>query len=359
MSPDPNAPCGDHALLDVTDAKGVSKALVPYRRAKPMRGVFEVLVTAFPLVLIWALACVALHYRIWWGLVLVLPAAAFLVRLFMIQHDCGHGSFFADKHANDWLGRIIGVFTLTPYDYWRQSHAIHHASSGALDNRTLGGVETLTVDEYALRKWRGRLAYRLYRHPLVMFGLGPTYLFLIQQRLPVGLMRGGWRPWLSTMGTNLAIAALAGGTFWLMGARAFLMVNVPIVVLAGTIGIWLFYVQHQFETTYWARDGEWELRDAALRGSSHYDLPPVVRWFTANIGVHHIHHLSSRIPFYRLREVLKDHPQLVAVGRITLWQSLRCINLSLWDEAAQRLVSFREFHRTHGHGAAVAQGAAT
>jgi omega-6 fatty acid desaturase (delta-12 desaturase) len=342
-----------HAPLDVNDAKGVSKALVPYRRAKPLRGVFEVLVTAAPLIAIWALACVALHFRIWWGLVLVAPAAAFLVRLFMIQHDCGHGSFFPDKHANDWLGRVIGVLTLTPYDYWRQSHAVHHASSGALDNRSLGGVETLTVEEYAALSWKRRLGYRLYRHPLVMFGLGPTYLFLLQQRLPVGLMRGGWRPWLSTMGTNLAIAAIAGGTLWLMGWRAFLLVNVPIVVLAGTIGIWLFYVQHQFEETHWSRDGEWDLRDAALRGSSHYDLPPIVRWFTGNIGVHHVHHLSSRIPFYRLREVLKDFPQLKAVGRITFWQSLRCINLSLWDEANQRLVSFKQYRKAKARSLAM------
>jgi omega-6 fatty acid desaturase (delta-12 desaturase) len=347
----------ERATLDVNDAKGVSKALVPYRRAKPLRGVFEITVTAAPLVLIWALACVALHFGVWWGLLLVLPAAAFLVRLFMIQHDCGHGSFFPDKQANDWVGRVIGVLTLTPYDYWRQSHAIHHASSGALDNRTLGGVETLTVDEYAALNWRGRLGYRLYRHPVVMFGLGPTYLFLIQQRLPVGLMRGGWRPWLSTMGTNIAIAGLVAGTLWVMGLRAFLLVNVPVVVLAGTIGIWLFYVQHQFEATHWSRDPEWDLREAALRGSSHYDLPPVVRWFTGNIGVHHVHHLSSRIPFYRLREVLKDHPQLAAVGRITFWQSLRCINLSLWDEAAQRLVSFKEFREANGRRNAV--GAAT
>ena len=344
--------------LDVSDAKGVSKALVPYRRAKPLRGVFEIAVTAAPLVAIWALACVALHFGVWWGLLLVLPAAAFLVRLFMIQHDCGHGSFFPDKHANDWVGRVIGVLTLTPYDYWRQSHAIHHASSGALDNRTLGGVETLTVDEYAALNWRGRLGYRLYRHPVVMFGLGPTYLFLLQQRLPVGLMRGGWRPWLSTMGTNLAIAGLVGGTLWVMGLRAFLLVNVPIVVLAGTIGIWLFYVQHQFEATHWSRDPEWDLREAALRGSSHYDLPPVVRWFTANIGVHHVHHLSSRIPFYRLREVLNDHPQLADVGRITFWQSLRCINLSLWDEAAQRLVSFKEFRIANSRRNAVGATAA-
>ena len=184
-----------------------------------------------------------------------------------------------------------------------------------------------------------------------MFGLGPTYLFLLQQRLPVGLMRAGWRPWLSTMGTNIAIAVLAGGTLWLMGPAAFLLVNVPIVILAGTIGIWLFYVQHQFEETHWARGDDWDLREAALHGSSHYDLPPLIRWFTANIGVHHVHHLSSRIPFYRLREVLKDHPQLAAVGRITIWDSLRCINLSLWDETAQRLVSFREFRQASRNGA--------
>ena len=200
----------------------------------------------------------------------------------------------------------------------------------------------LTVREYRALSYWGRLKYRLYRHPLIMFGLGPAYLFLLQQRLPVGLMRNGWQPWASTMATNLAIALIIAILVWLVGIKAFLLVHLPIMLLAGTAGVWLFYVQHQFERTMWARDGEWRLHDAALRGSSHYDLPAFLRWFTANIGVHHVHHLCSRIPYYRLPEVLREHPELREIGRLTLLESLRCVRLALWDEEQNRLVSFRE-----------------
>jgi len=191
-----------------------------------------------------------------------------------------------------------------------------------------------------------RLAYRLYRHPLVMFGIGPTYLFLVQHRAPLGLMRGaGWKPWLSTMSTNLGIAVVVALLMWLIGPAPFLLIHGPIFMLAATIGVWLFYVQHQFETTHWAREAQWNLPEAALHGSSYYDLPIVLRWFSANIGVHHVHHLSSRIPFYRLREVLRDYPELGTISRVTLWQSLRCVNYTLWDEDAQRLISFATLRR--------------
>jgi omega-6 fatty acid desaturase (delta-12 desaturase) len=240
---------------------------------------------------------------------------------------------------------VIGVFTLTPYDYWRQTHAIHHATSGNLDRRGLGAIETLTVDEYAALSPMRRLGYRLYRHPLVMFGLGPAFVFFLMQRLPVGMMRQGWRPWVSVMGNGLAALAGLGALVWLFGAAPVLIVNVVTMLLAATIGVWLFYVQHQFEGAAWARNGQWKRDHAALAGSSHYDLPPVLRWFTANIGIHHVHHLSSRIPFYRLSTVLKDHPELQPVSRIGLWESFRCARLALWDEAAGRLVSFREARR--------------
>jgi omega-6 fatty acid desaturase (delta-12 desaturase) len=178
-----------------------------------------------------------------------------------------------------------------------------------------------------------------------MFGLGPIYMFLLQHRLPVGLMRDGWRPWLSTMLTNLAIAVIAAVLIYFIGIKAFLLVHLPIILLAGAAGVWLFYVQHQFEDTVWADDGAWNRHEAALHGSSHYDLPGVLRWFTANIGVHHVHHLSSGIPFYRLRDVLRDHPELGTMGRLTLWQSFGCIRLALWDEAQRKLISFRELRR--------------
>ena len=296
-----------------------------------------------PFVLAWAAMLVALSFGLFWlYALLVLPAAGLLVRLFMIEHDCGHGAFLSSRRGNDWIGRVIGVLTMTPYDHWRRSHAIHHASSGNLDRRGIGDVDTLTVREYRARSRWGRLRYRLYRHPAVMFGVGPFYLFLLKHRLPFGFMRRGWMPWVSTMATNAGIAVAAGLAIWAAGIWPFVLVHLPIVVLAATAGVWLFYVQHQFEETRWARAGDWNVHDAALNGGSHYDLPAVLRWFTANIGVHHVHHLSSRIPYYRLPEVLRDHPELREVGRLTLLQSFRCVRLVLWDERSKRLVSFRD-----------------
>ncbi len=326
----------------MTDARAWTRVLAPYRQPSNRRGLLEIAITILPLVALWALAWVTLDIGYWLALPLALAAAAFLVRLFAIQHDCSHGSFFRHRWANDWIGRILSVMTLTPYGVWRRTHAAHHASSGNLDRRGLGDVGTLTVEEYRARSLWGRLCYRLYRHPLVMFGVSPAYLFILQHRLPIGLMRDGWRPWASTMATNLAIALIAGLLIWLIGIKAFLLVHLPIMLFAASVGVWLFYVQHQFEHTTWANDGKWNAHDAALHGSSHYDLPAFLRWFTANIGMHHVHHLSSRIPYYRLPRVLRDHPELRDVGRLTLLQSFRCVNLALWDETRRRLVSFRE-----------------
>jgi omega-6 fatty acid desaturase (delta-12 desaturase) len=237
------------------------------------------------------------------------------------------------------------VLTLTPYDYWRRSHAVHHATSGNLDRRGVGDIDLLTVAEYRARsRWR-RIAYRLSRNQLVLLGLGPVYLFLLRYRLPVGQMRGGRRAWISTMSTNLGIAGVAVGMCALVGIQDFLLIQLPISLLSGLIGVWLFYVQHQFEGAHWANQGEWSFHEGALHGSTHYDLPAPLRWITGNIGVHHVHHLSSRIPGYRLREVLADHPELRDVGRLTLRESLRCFRLALWDEEARRLVTFRELRK--------------
>lgn len=326
----------------VPNPRRLMKDLAPYREPSGVRSLFELAVTAVPFLLIWGLIWAAVESGYWIGLLLAVPAAGFLVRLFLIQHDCGHGAFFSHRLVNDWVGRVLGVLTLTPYDYWRHSHAMHHATSGNLDHRGIGDIDTLTVDEFQARPlWRQRL-YRLYRHPLVMFGIGPAYLFLVRHRLPMGLMRSGWRPWVSAMATNAAIAILVGATIWLVGLGPFLLVHLPITLLAAAMGVWLFYVQHQFEHTFWEHDGDWSFHEAALHGSSHYDLPPVLRWFTANIGVHHVHHLSSRIPYYRLPEVLRARPELHNVGRLTLIESLRSVRLVLWDKRKRRLVSFRE-----------------
>lgn len=323
------------------DPRALKATLAPYQRPDHGRSVVELLITAVPLGLLWSLAVFAVGRGWWWGIALTVPAAAFLVRLFMIQHDCGHASFFRSPIANAWTGRIIGVLTATPYDYWRRTHAIHHATSGNLDRRTLGGVDTLTVEEYRARPWLLRAAYRLYRHPLVMFGLGPCYMFVLQHRAPIGMTREG-RAWLSVLGNNLGLALLIAPQILFAGPAALLAVHLPIVVIAASIGVWLFYVQHQFEGAWWARNDRWNLREAALRGSSHLCLPPVLRWFTANIGAHHVHHVGSRIPFYRLPEVMDAHPQLKTMSRVTLRDSLRAMQLALWDEAAGRLVSFRE-----------------
>ena len=332
--------------LLASDVRSWTQILTRYREPNHVRSAVEIVITFVPLATLWALAWAALHFGYWWlSLILAVPAAGFLVRLFMIQHDCGHGSFFRHRLANDWVGRVIGVVTLTPYDFWRRTHAMHHAGSGHLERRGIGDVDTLTVHEYLLLCFWGRLRYRAYRNPLVMFGIGPAYLFILRHRLPFGLLFSGWQPWLSTMATNVEIAAVAGGLIWFVGVWPFLLVQLPIILLAGSVGVWLFYVQHQFEMTFWAHEGGWNFEEAALHGSSYYDLPGILRWFTANIGVHHVHHLCSRIPYYRLPRVLRDHPELRGVNRLTLLQSFQCVRLVLWDESRRRLISFRKSSR--------------
>ena len=324
-------------------AKSWTAILAEYREPSALRSTFEIIVTVLPFIAFWALAAVAVVHGYWWiGLILTVPAAGFLVRMFILQHDCGHGSLFAQRGINDWTGRIVGVFTLTPYDYWRRTHAVHHASAGNLDRRGIGDVNTLTVREYQALSWWGKVRYRLYRHPLVMFGAGPAYLFICQYRLPIGLMRAGAHPWISTIATNLGIVVPVALMIWLIGLGPFLIVQIPVTLMAATAGVWLFYVQHQFEHTHWSEEEDWTFQHAALHGSSHYDLPLVMRWITGNIGIHHVHHLAAKVPFYRLPEVLRDHPDLRDIGRITFFESLRCVKLVLWDEKAKRLVSFRD-----------------
>ena len=284
----------------------------------------------------------ALEVSYWLSLLLALPAAGFLLRLFLIQHDCGHGTFFRNRLTNDWVGRVLGVITLTPYDLWRRSHATHHATSGNLSRRGIGDIMTLTVVEYRSRTFWGRLCYRTYRHPVVMFLIGPAHLFLLQHRVPVGFMRDGSMPWVSTMATNAATAVILSLLVWFVGLKAFLLVQLPITLLAGSAGVWLFYVQHQFGDTRWDHDPNWKMHDAALHGSSYYDLPPLLRWFTANIGMHHIHHLCSRIPYYKLPRALSEFPELKTIGRLTLAESFRCVRFALWDENRRTLISFNE-----------------
>ncbi len=325
-----------------TNPRALANEIAKFRQPVQSRSLFELAVTVVPFAALWALIAAALDAGQWLGLLLAVPAGAFLLRMFLIQHDCGHGAFFRRQGNNDWLGRILGVITLTPYDYWRRSHAVHHATTGNLDARGVGDIDTLTVAEFQRLSRPRRILYRLYRHPIVLFGIGPAYIFLLQHRLPVGMMKKGWRPWLSALGTNAGIALVAGGLIWSMGLRLFLLVHLPITLVAASVGVWLFYVQHQFERTHWAGADDWSFHEAALHGSSHYDLPRVLRWFTANGGAHHVHHLASRIPFYRLPEVLRHVPALAQTGRVSMSESVAAVRLTLWDEEKRRLVSFAE-----------------
>lgn len=331
------------------------RELAKYRTPHGGRGASELAITAVPFAFAWAAMYWSVsHGQLWIYALLLVPTAGLLVRLFLIQHDCGHYAFFATRALNDWTGRLLSTLTVTPYDHWRHCHAIHHATSGNLSHRGVGDVDTLTVAEYTARGRWARLRYRAYRHPIVMFGIGPFFVFVLQNRWPAGFVRRGWKPWLSTMSTNAAVLAAAALAIWAVGLQAFLLVHVPVLLLAAVFGVWLFYVQHQFEDTSWDFVDKWNVHEAALRGSSHYVLPPVLNWFTANIGVHHVHHLFSGIPYYRLQNVLRDHPELRTVGRLTFWRSLRCVRLVLWDEASRRLISFKELRERAGGSPATA-----
>jgi len=323
-----------------------SARLAQYRRPDNKRAVIELAITVVPFIALWLIILWLFHIGMVTthiaALLALIPAGGLMVRLFIIQHDCGHGSMFSSRRANDWTGRVLGVVTLTPYEYWKSLHAAHHAHSGNLDRRGMGDIDTLTVDEYLNKGFFGRLLYRLYRHPIVMFGLGPAYLFLFRHRLPVGAMTAGHKPWISALANNLGIIALSTIVIYLTSWSTFLIIQIPIVVLAASIGVWMFYVQHQFENTHWDKSPTWKHENAALHGSSYYDLPKPLMWITGNIGIHHVHHLSSRIPFHKLPQVVKDHPELANIGRLTLQESLRCVKLALWDERKQELISFRD-----------------
>ena len=305
------------------------------------RAAGELLVTAAPFLGIMTALVVMVDRGYWAALVLAVPAAALLVRLFMIQHDCGHGAFFTRRSANDLTGRVIGVLTFTPYDSWRRRHAIHHATSGNLDRRGVGDLTTLTVGEYESRSpWQQRL-YRLYRHPAVIFGVGPAVQFLLRHRLPGRDELPVAACWQSVLGTNLALLAIAAVLSGTVGLGALLASYLTVEVIAATVGMWLFYVQHQYDDAYWAQGSLWDFGAAALKGSSYYDLPAPLRWLTANIGFHHLHHLNSRIPFYRLAACFAAHPECRIAKRLTLRSSLHTARLALWDEEARKLVSFR------------------
>lgn len=322
------------------DAASLVQELKAFRQTSRRRSSVELAITLVPYLTLSACSFALVYAGYWLGHLLAVPAGGLLLRLFLIQHDCGHGSFWPTRSANDWLGRCLGVLTLTPYACWRRSHALHHAGTGNLDARGFGDVDTLTVSEFRSRPRSRQILYRLYRHPLVLLGLGPAYLFLLRHRLPIGLMSAGRRYWVSALGTNAAIAALVIGLCSLVGVTTFLMVQLPITLVAASVGVWLFYLQHQFEHTHWAAREEWFVREAALNGSSHLAFPFVLRWLTANIGAHHVHHLASNVPYYRIPDVLRAYPVLAATNRLTFAQCWSAFRLALWDVETGRLISF-------------------
>jgi omega-6 fatty acid desaturase (delta-12 desaturase) len=279
----------------------------------------------------------SLEYSYWYTLALSILAAGFLVRAFIIFHDCTHGSFFNSRKANDFWGIITGLLAFTPYSRWRHDHAIHHKTAANLDKRGTGDVMTLTVKEYQELPTLSKLGYRLLRSPLVMFGFGPLWMFVIMQRIPPKGTKG--RELRSVWYTNLALAGIISGMHFLIGIKAYLLIQMPVMYFAGLAGLWLFYVQHNFENSYWVRTEEWSFLDAGLKGASYYKLPGILRWFSGDIGIHHIHHLSPRIPNYYLQACLDSAPML-QVKPLTILASLKSLKYRLWDEDKKQLVGF-------------------
>jgi omega-6 fatty acid desaturase (delta-12 desaturase) len=307
------------------------------------RSLFQLVTTATPFIALLVLMAAASRESYWLTLLLSIPTAGLLVRLFIIQHDCGHGSFFRSRAANDFLGRALCVLTLTPYGSWKQGHAAHHASTGNLDRRGQGDVETLTVAEYQALTPLKKLGYRLYRNPFVMVLLGAPINFIVLQRLPTGHAFRDPAARRSILSLNVALAVVFGLPMAFFGVVPVIATYLPVMVIASWIGNWLFYVQHQFGDAYWERDGDWNFHSAALHGSSYLKLPPVLQWFSGNIGLHHVHHLCSRVPNYRLQACLDTAPELQRISRpITLFQSFRCWRLALWDEQRRLMVRFRD-----------------
>ena len=321
---------------------GFRAMTTPFREPKLRRSLFQLAVSIVPFFLLWTLMWFSLRYSYAIVLALAFPTAGLLVRLFILQHDCGHGSFFRSKTANDALGRALSLLTLTPYDRWRKNHAIHHATSGDLDRRGCGDVHLLTVGEYRNRSAPRRLMYRIHRHPLILFGIGPFIYFVVFQRFTFHDPHLSKKERASVYWTNLALIAAVAFLSWLIGFKQFLLIHVPLVAISASVGAWLFYMQHHFESTYWQRNERWDYFQAGLAGSSLYDLPAVLRWFTANIGLHHVHHLDSQIPNYRLQECMDANPELQQVERLTLWGSLSCASLRLWDEEKSEMVGLRD-----------------
>lgn len=323
----------------------------PYQSPIRKTSVWQFLSTIVPFLLLWYLMYLSLEISYVLTLLLAVPTGGFLMRMFIIQHDCGHGSFFESRKWNDRVGFACGIFTLVPYYHWRKMHAIHHANAGKLDDmRGVGDFYTMTVNEYfAASPWR-QFAYRFYRNTFFLIGLIPFFAFVFGYRFPFKMTKDkGWkRERNSVYWTNLGILAVSLLVIWLVGLKSFLLIQVPLIYLGTTLGAWFFFVQHQYEDAYWAKEEDWDYVDAALKGSSYYQLPRILQWFSGNIGFHHIHHLSPKIPNYKLQECHEENPLFQDVQVLTLRSSFKTLTLGLWDEEQQRLLSFRDAHARYG-----------
>jgi acyl-lipid omega-6 desaturase (Delta-12 desaturase) len=306
---------------------------------RPGAAVLDLATSVVPYLVLTAVMFVLLPVSYLLVLVLAIPAAGFLIRTFIVFHDCAHGSFVRSKRANATLGAVLGVVLFMPFAWWRHKHAVHHATNGDLDRRGVGDVKTLTIEEYRALPWWGRFGYRLFRNPIVMFGLGPLWVVLVGPRIVTPKMHPRLRR--SVLATDLALAVVLGGLCLLLGWQNVLLVLAPPILLTGAAGIWLFYVQHQFEEAYWERNDAWNFDEAALHGSSYLKLPRILQFFTGNIGLHHVHHLSARIPNYNL-QAAHEACDLGPVPTLSLRDAVQAVRLKLWDPDRRRLVTFRE-----------------
>jgi omega-6 fatty acid desaturase (delta-12 desaturase) len=312
--------------------------VAPFQVPSLSRSIWQIVNTIVPLVACWYLMWRFLDVSYWYTLGISVIAGLLVVRVFIIFHDCGHGSFFKSKLANDIVGFIAGMITFTPYGHWRWQHAVHHATSGDLDRRGEGDIWTLTVKEYLEASPGKRMVYRVTRNPFILLVIGPLFLFMLYQRVSSSGAKGKDRA--SVFWMNVALTFMVVGLSWLFGWKEYLMMQLPVTAVAGAAGIWMFYVQHQYEDVYWEHHGNWNYTTAALEGSSFYKLPKILQWFTGNIGFHHVHHLSSKIPNYYLERCHYSHPLFKSVKPLTFWNSLKCASLRLWDEESRRLVGY-------------------
>jgi acyl-lipid omega-6 desaturase (Delta-12 desaturase) len=321
-----------------SDAANWKRIVARYQKPSAPRAIWQIVNTLVPFAGLWVLMYFTMSISWWLTVPLAVLAGAVLVRAFIIFHDCGHGSFFKSPIANHIVGAITGVLTFTPFYHWRWEHAIHHSSSGDLDRRGTGDIWTLTVQEYLeSSRWK-RFAYRLARNPVILFVIAPLFLFLVQQRVPK--LKAPTRERYSVYWTNLALGMMAAVLIAIFGLKAYIIIQLTVLITAGATGVWLFYVQHQFEGVYWERRDDWDYVQAALQGSSFYKLPRILQWFSGNIGFHHIHHLSPRIPNYHLEKCHREEPLFQTVKPVTFFRSFKSLTFRLWDERKRKLVSF-------------------